>query len=65
MQRGAQVLGVTLAAWRSRMGFSNIFGFVVFIMLHVWRSGALFFDSLWPPVPFLEVLFFRLGALVF
>ena len=30
-----------------------------------FRSGALFSDSLWPSVPFLEVVFFRFGALVF
>ena len=59
-----KVLGATSAAWLSRPMFSNIIRFAVFFVLHVWRSGALFSDSLWPPVPFLEVLFFRLGALV-
>ena len=64
------------AAWRSKCSeslrqhgapdlcFPIYFGFVVFIVLHVWRSGALFSNSLWPSVPFLEVVFFRLGALV-
>ena len=59
-----KVLGVTSAAARSHIGFSNIFRIVVFIVLHLWRSGALFSDSLWAPVSFLEVLFFQLGALV-
>ena len=59
-----KVLGVSSAAWCSRPMFSNIFGFVVFIVLHLWRYRALFSDSLWPSVPFLEVLFLRLGALV-
>ena len=45
-----KVLGVTSAAVRSSIGFSNIWGVVVFIVLHLWRSGALFSDSLWPSV---------------
>ena len=56
--------GASSASPRSRVMFSTIFGFVVFIVLHLWRSRALFSDSLWPSVPFLEVVFFRLGALV-
>ena len=55
--------GASSAPPRSRPMFSNIFGFVVFIVLHLWRSRALFSDSLWPSVTFLEVVFFRLGAL--
>ena len=59
-----KVLGATSAATRSRIGFSNIRSFVVFIVLHFWRSGTLFSDRPWPSVACLEVLFFRLGALV-
>ena len=49
---------------RSRVMFSNISGFIVFVMLHLWRSRALFFDIPWPPVPSLEISFFPVGALV-
>ena len=48
----------------SRVMFSSIWGSIVFFVLHLWRSRALFSDSPWPSVPFLEVLFFHLGALV-
>ena len=60
-----KVLGISSAAARSRIGFSNIWGFVVFIVLYLWRSGALFSNALAPSVPFLELLVFRLDALVF
>ena len=64
MQRGARffpkkafpcsaplkVLSVTSAPARSRVTFSNTLGFVVFIVLQLWRSGALFFDNPWPSV---------------
>ena len=39
------VLGVTSAPALSRVMFSSIWGFVVFFVLHVWRSRALFSDS--------------------
>ena len=57
-----KVLGVTSAPALSRVTFSSIWGFVVFVMLHIWRSRALFSDSLWPPVPFQKGPFFRLGV---
>ena len=47
---------------RSRVTFSNTWGAIVFVVLHLGRSGALFFDSPWPSVSSLEVLFFRFGA---
>ena len=46
----------------SRVTFSNTWGATVFVVLHLGRSGALFFDSPWPSVSSLEVLFFRFGA---
>ena len=69
MQRGARffeeialpcsvalkVLGVTSAAVRSHIGFSNIFRTVVFIVLKLWRSRALFSDSLWPTLAVLII----------
>ena len=45
-----KVLGATSAAVRSSIGFSNVWGFVVFIVLHLWRSDVLFSDSPWPSV---------------
>ena len=66
MQRGAQSArrhfgGVVLPTYM----FSNIFWLRRFYRVaSLWRSRALFSDSLWPSVPFLEVVFFRLGALV-
>ena len=59
-----KVLGATSAAALSQPMFSNIIRFAVFFVLHVWRSRALFSDSPWPSVPFLEIVFFRFGALV-
>ena len=47
---------------RSRAVFSNTWGATVFVVLHLGRSGALFFDSPWPSVSSLEMLFFRFGA---
>ena len=48
----------------SRVTFSNTWGATVFVVLHLGRSGALFFDSSWPSVSSLEVQLFRSGALV-
>ena len=59
-----KVLSVTSAPARSRVTFSSIWGFVVFCVLHVLRSGALFSDSPWPSFSSLEVMFFRFGAKV-
>ena len=50
-----KVLGVTSAAARSRVGFSNIWGFAFFIVLKLWRSRALFSDSLWPTLAVLII----------
>ena len=50
-----KVLGVTSAAARSHIGFSNIFRTVVFIVLKLWRSRALFSDSLWPTLAVLII----------
>ena len=50
-----KVLGVTSAPALSRVTFSNIWGFVVFIVLQLWRSGALFSDSPWPSVAVLSI----------
>ena len=47
---------------RSRVTFSNTWGATVFVVLHLGHSGALFFDSSWPSVSSLELLFFRFGA---
>ena len=69
MQRGARffeeiafpcsvalkVLGVTSAPALSRVMFSTIWGFLVFFMLHLWRSRALFSDSLWPTLAVLII----------
>ena len=57
-----KVLGVTSAPALSRVMFSSIWGFVVFVVLHIWRSRALFSDSPWLSLPFLKGPFFRLGA---
>ena len=59
-----KVLDVTSAPVRSRVMFSSMWGFIVFSVLHLWRSRALFSSNPWPPVVFLEVVFFRFGALV-
>ena len=59
------MLSVSSAPARSRVDFSNIWGFVAFVMLHVWRSGTLFSDSPWPSVLSVGVLFFPLSAPVF
>ena len=50
-----KVLGVTSAAARSHIGFSNLFRTVVFIVLKLWRSRALFSDSLWPTLAVLII----------
>jgi len=47
---------------RSRVTFPNTWGATVFVVLHLGHFGALFFDSPWPSVSSLEVLFFRFGA---
>ena len=57
-----KVLGVTSAPALSRVMFSSIWGFVVFVVLHVWLSRALFSDSPWPSDPLLQTSFFHLGA---
>ena len=57
-----KVLGVTLAPVLSRVMFSTVWGFVVFVVLHVWRSRVLFSDSPWPSDPLLQTSFFHLGA---
>ena len=60
-----KVLGVASVPVRSRAMFSSMWGFMVFSVLRLCRSRALFSDTPWPPVVFLEVVFFRFGALVF
>ena len=56
---------------RSRVTFSSTWGATVFVVLHLWRSGALFFDSLWPSVAVRSIAlspvfpFRRSGALFF
>ena len=52
-----KVLGATSAAALSRVMFSNIWDSIVVFMWHRWRSRALFSDSAWASIPFLEVCF--------
>ena len=63
MQRGAQILRRLLGATSLPTYVFQYIRLRRFIVLHLWRSRALFSDSLWPSVTFLEVVFFRLGAL--
>ena len=62
MQRGAQIARRLLCVTCAPVLVFPIYGAsVVIIVLHIWRSRALFSDSPWPPLQFLQVLFFSCG----